>query len=1003
VIEEPTKLIDGVEYPADYSNPNPNGELDNLYLDMNGIVHPCTHPEGRPAPETEDEMMVEVFRYTDRVLSMARPRKVLMIAVDGVAPRAKMNQQRSRRFRAAQDARIENEAREVALAQAEAQGQVIDEALKGKRRWDSNVITPGTPFMKVLAKSLRYWTVYKLNNDPGWKDLKVIISDATVPGEGEHKIMEFIRSQRADPTYDPNTSHCIYGLDADLIFLGLATHEPHFRILREDVYAKDKNSRGGNRNNNNFGFTSEDQARLQVEESARSKELTPFIWLHVDILRQYLEAELTIKQLPFAWNLERAIDDWVFLCFFVGNDFLPHLPSMDVRDHSIEKLRQIWMDSLGQMGGYLTCDGEANLKRLEVVLRKLALDEKRSLERKYRDDMQRAANKRQRIEDRDRLAVRSMEDRAVALDAEQRAAAGAVPAVSKNRGEKAPIQPLENMPLYTPSGESVGNTHMSNSDIVKNRNAINMANMANKSAAEQLRSLLLNGGATPSDSSAADSPASSSDDKFNIDAVHASDEEENPKKRKAEEPALRDTEEPEGIDLGRAGYNERYYRAKFNIPSSEVHAKRRDLVFKYIEGVCWVLKYYYQGCASWNWYYPYHYAPFAADFVDIGDFEIKFERGEPFRPYEQLMSVLPVASNHTLPKVFRPLMSDPDSDIVDFYPEDFLIDMNGKKNAWQGIPLLPFIDEKRLLTAVQGKYDELTADETLRNTNQKEYLYIGPHNVMYKDLVDTFYGDVEESNPASLSVVAKKTLGLAGTVIKDVNCVPGAPFAYPLNTGGFPDIEQNGVLSVRFDYPVLPVPNKSMLRPGVHLTPSVLTRFEEQKLASRDAYRPGYRGRNGADTKVLERKAESSHKAPGYPGSYENFVGAGAAANSAYERERGPDEYDNNRGYGGDRNNNYNGGSRGGYNQRGGSGNYRGRGGYRDGGYNNGGGYNNNNGGYNNNGRYNNGGRGGYNNNNYRGGYNNNNSYRGGYNNNNNYHNNDNGRYNEFQNTNRRY
>lgn len=83
VIEEkPTVLEDGTVIPADTTQPNPNGEeFDNLYLDMNGIVHPCSHPEDRPAPKDEEEMMIEVFKYTDRVVNMVRPRRLLMIAV----------------------------------------------------------------------------------------------------------------------------------------------------------------------------------------------------------------------------------------------------------------------------------------------------------------------------------------------------------------------------------------------------------------------------------------------------------------------------------------------------------------------------------------------------------------------------------------------------------------------------------------------------------------------------------------------------------------------------------------------------------------------------------------------------------------------------------------------------------------------------------------------------------------------------------------------------------
>ena len=92
-----------VSIPVNMANPNPNDvEFDNLYLDMNGIVHPCTHPEGKvctlfidhthccyiasqPAPETEEEMMLEIFKYTERVVNMVRPRKLLFMAIGALS------------------------------------------------------------------------------------------------------------------------------------------------------------------------------------------------------------------------------------------------------------------------------------------------------------------------------------------------------------------------------------------------------------------------------------------------------------------------------------------------------------------------------------------------------------------------------------------------------------------------------------------------------------------------------------------------------------------------------------------------------------------------------------------------------------------------------------------------------------------------------------------------------------------------------------------------------
>jgi 5'-3' exoribonuclease 1 len=165
---------------------------------MNGIIHGCTHPSHLDVSDvlTERDMLLGIMHYLDRIITqIVKPKVSVYMAIDGVAPRAKLNQQRSRRFRSAKD-----------LAEA---SKDIDRS--SVHVFDSNCITPGTEFMAKVSEAIKYFIRKKLKEDPLWKDLKVIFSGHEVPGEGEHKIMQHIREMKSQPGYQPNTRHVMYG------------------------------------------------------------------------------------------------------------------------------------------------------------------------------------------------------------------------------------------------------------------------------------------------------------------------------------------------------------------------------------------------------------------------------------------------------------------------------------------------------------------------------------------------------------------------------------------------------------------------------------------------------------------------------------------------------------------------------------------------------------------------------------------------------------------------
>ena len=335
-------------------------EIDNFYLDLNSVIHNVSHGNSiliSCQKRSYEDIYLDTCDTIEKLFQIIKPKNLLFIAIDGVAPRSKMNQQRIRRYR--KNTNMTMEELEI----------IKEKGIDINNQFNSDAISPGTKFMFDLTMYIKNYIIKKKKTDKNWAKIEIILTGADVPGEGEHKILEYIRTFKKSEGYTKNVRHCIYGLDADLVMLALISHEPNIVLLREDNILMRKKQR----------LLAKKGIELKIN---KDKEEENYEFFLISVLREYLELEFEdIKtKIKFEFNMERIIDDFVFLCFFIGNDFLPNLYSFAIETGAMDYLFEFYKDCLPELEGYITEQGKINFSRAKSIFNLLAKKELHSLD-----------------------------------------------------------------------------------------------------------------------------------------------------------------------------------------------------------------------------------------------------------------------------------------------------------------------------------------------------------------------------------------------------------------------------------------------------------------------------------------------------------------------------------------------------------------------------------------------------------------------------------------------
>jgi len=315
----------------------------SLYMDCNSIIYDVVHTLEKQSSKYNYNNQHDIQHFERSIINAVilrireyittiSPTNVLFIAFDGVAPLAKMDQQRSRRYKTAFMS---------ALSFEDPLRPFVDTPQNSK--WNTSAITPGTTFMSMLSAQ-----IHAEFNGPsgvsvfGKRIPHVIVSTSTDPGEGEHKMFAYMRAN-----VKSNENVAVYGLDSDLIMLSIL-----HSVFCHNIYI----------------FRETPQFSKSILPAQLRSDTNDLLFLDIRELTKSILNEMKVLE----YEVQR-IYDYILISVLLGNDFLPHMVSLNLRGTGMDELLQMYAEHITKRREYLvSADRKIHWKNVKYFIGKLA-------------------------------------------------------------------------------------------------------------------------------------------------------------------------------------------------------------------------------------------------------------------------------------------------------------------------------------------------------------------------------------------------------------------------------------------------------------------------------------------------------------------------------------------------------------------------------------------------------------------------------------------------------